>query len=307
MVNGNILAQLSLSPNCQKPQRAKFSASNCVIDMKKFEWEPGQAGFIEIDGVRLEAICYGPEPEDAPTIVMLHEGLGCVALWRDFPQQIAAETGLGVFVYSRAGYGASDPVQLPRPLDYMYREAEEALSKILDAIGFQSGVLLGHSDGASIAGIYAGTREDHRVRGLILMAPHFFTEDVGIASIQAAREAYDHGDLKKRLSKYHHQVDNAFLGWNGAWLDPKFRQWNIADVIDYWRIPVLAIQGREDQYGTLAQVEEIESRIYSPVELLILDDCRHSPHLEAAGEVIAGIGEFIERLSRMENVDVEIR
>ncbi len=275
--------------------------------MTKFEWEPGETNFIDIDGVKLEAVCYGPAPQDAPTIIMLHEGLGCVALWRDFPQQIAAETGLGVFVYSRVGYGESDPVNLPRPLDYMHQEADMVLSIVLDEIGFQSGILLGHSDGASIAAIYAGTREDHRVRGLVLIAPHFFTEDIGIASIAEAREAYESGNLRDKLAKYHKDVDNAFLGWNGAWLDPKFRQWNISEVIDYWRIPVLVIQGREDQYGTLAQIDEIQSRIYSPLDVAIIDDCKHSPHLEATDKVISVVGEFVERLSRMENEHVEIR
>jgi pimeloyl-ACP methyl ester carboxylesterase len=275
--------------------------------MTKFEWEPGETNFMEIDGVKLEAVCYGPAPQDAPTIIMLHEGLGCVALWRDFPQQIAAETGLGVFVYSRVGYGASDPFSLPRPLDYMHQEADLVLSKVLDEIGFQSGILLGHSDGASIAAIYAGTREDHRVRGLVLIAPHFFTEDVGLASIAEARDAYESGNLRDKLAKYHKDVDNAFLGWNGAWLDPKFRQWNISEVIDYWRIPVLVIQGREDQYGTLAQIDEIESRIYSPLDVVIIDDCKHSPYLEATDKVISVVGEFVERLSRMENEHVEIK
>ena len=273
--------------------------------MTSFEWEPGEAGFIEIEGSRLEAICYGPAPSDAPTIVMLHEGLGCVALWREFPQQIAAETGLGVFIYSRAGYGASDPVELPRPLDYMTREAD-VLGNVLNSTGFQSGILLGHSDGASIAAIYAGSREDFRIRGLVLMAPHFFTEDTGIASIEAARVAYEKDDLRQRLSKYHRDVDNAFLGWNGAWLDPEFRNWNVADVIDYWRIPVLAIQGLEDQYGTLAQINEIETRSYAPVDVEIIDGCKHSPHLEATDRTIAAVSEFVERLSRLENEHVEI-
>jgi pimeloyl-ACP methyl ester carboxylesterase len=275
--------------------------------MGNFEWAPGEPGHFQIDGTQLEAVCYGPAPQDAPTIIMLHEGLGCVALWRDFPQKVAAETGLGVFVYSRAGYGASDPARLPRPLNYMHQEAENVLSKVLDAIGFKSGILLGHSDGASIAAIYAGTREDHRVRGLILIAPHFFTEEMGIASIEAARLAYEEGGLREKLSKYHKDVDNAFIGWNAAWLDPKFHEWNISEVIDYWRIPVLAIQGKDDQYGSLAQIEEIESRIYSPFDVVILEDCKHSPHLEASDRVISEVGEFVERLSRMENEYVEIK
>ena len=175
---------------------------------------------------------------------MLHEGLGCVALWRDFPRRLAAATGFGVFAYSRAGYGQSDPVPLPRPLDYMTREARETLPELLDAIGLRRGVLLGHSDGASIAAIYAGSVEDFRVRGLVLMAPHFFTEKGGLASIAAAREAYATSDLRAKLAKYHRDVDNAFRGWNDAWLDPGFKAWNIADAIDYLRVPALGDSGR---------------------------------------------------------------
>ena len=148
--------------------------------------QPPAGNSLEIDGVRLECRWIGPPPDSAPTIVMLHEGLGCLALWRDFPDRLADATGCGVFVYSRQGYGASDPVPLPRPLTYMEDEARQVLPKLLDAIGFRRGVLLGHSDGASIAAIYAGGIEDHRVRGLVLYAPHFFVEDISVESIAAA-------------------------------------------------------------------------------------------------------------------------
>src|SRR5271168_5005175 len=171
--------------------------------MTSFRWRDGVGETIVAAGKRLEAIVWGPAPGAAPTIVMLHEGLGCVALWRDFPRRLAEATGFGVFVYSRAGYGQSDSVELPRPLDYMTREARETLPLVLDAIGFQRGILLGHSDGASIAAIYAGAIEDFRVRGLVLIAPHFFTEESGLAAIAAALAAYEAGDLKRRLAKYH--------------------------------------------------------------------------------------------------------
>jgi pimeloyl-ACP methyl ester carboxylesterase len=272
-----------------------------------FEWRDGSAGALTIQGKRLETLCHGPATDRAPTIVMLHEGLGCVDLWRDFPRRLAAATGFGVFAYSRAGYGRSDPVTLPRPLDYMTREALGTLPALLDAIGFRHGILLGHSDGASIAAIHAGSVEDFRVRGLVLMAPHFFTESSGLASIAAAREAYASGDLKTRLAKYHVNVDSAFRGWCDAWLDPGFSAWNIADVIDYWRIPALAIQGAGDQYGTLAQIREIESRAYSPVDVEIFGDCKHSPHLDQPEKTLAAVAEFCERLERIENAVVEIK
>ena len=172
--------------------------------MKPFAWIEGVAGTVVAAGKRLEAIAYGPPPGSAPTIVMLHEGLGCVALWRDFPQKVAAATGWGVFAYSRAGYGQSDPVDLPRPLDYMSQEASLSLPQVLDAIGFRRGVLLGHSDGASIAAIYAGEHADARVEGLVLMAPHVFAEAPGLASIAEAKEAYATGDLRARLAQISH-------------------------------------------------------------------------------------------------------
>ena len=272
--------------------------------MAGFAWKDGIESELVIGGTRLEAVAFGPPPGSAPTIVMLHEGLGCVALWRDFPSRLAQATGMGVFAWSRAGYGKSGPVPLPRPLDYMTREAMEMLPQILDGIGFKRGILLGHSDGASIAAIYAGGVEDFRVRGLVLIAPHFFTEQVGLDAIAAARTAYDSGDLRSKLARYHANVDNAFRGWNDAWLDPGFRDWNISDAIDYWRIPVLAVQGDEDQYGTLAQISEIEGRIYSPLDKLILKGCRHSPHVEATDRLLDAVGEFAARLQRIENEPV---
>jgi pimeloyl-ACP methyl ester carboxylesterase len=181
------------------------------------------SGFLQIGSHSLEYRMIGPRPDRAPTIIMMHEGLGCVGLWNDFPDKLQQATRCGVFVYSRAGYGKSSPVALPRPLSYMHDEARDMLPALLDAIGFRRGLLLGHSDGASIATIYAGTHQDHRVGGLVLIAPHFFTEDSGIASIEEARKAYETGDLRQRLARWHKDVDNAFRGRNGAWLDPEFR------------------------------------------------------------------------------------
>jgi len=244
------------------------------------------SGTLVVRSKTLEYKCWGPGPADAPTIVLLHEGLGCCTLWRDFPERLTQATGFGVFAYSRAGYGQSDAAELPRPLDYMTREAKEVVPAVLDSIGFERGVLLGHSDGASIAAIYAGTLADHRVRGLIVMAPHFFTEENGLKEIAAA--------------KAHKTADNAFKGWNDAWLHPEFKEWDVSDVIDYLRIPVLAIQGRDDQYGTLAQIEEIRSRCYSPVDTYIVENCRHSPHLEQATAVLQKVSDYCRRLQAIE-------
>ncbi len=275
--------------------------------MAAIAWKGGAHVTITVAGKRLEAACYGPAPGQAPTIVMLHEGLGCLSLWQDFPERLAEATGFGVFVYSRAGYGQSDPVELPRPLDYMSREALQSLPEILDAIGFKRGILLGHSDGASIVSIYAGSVEDFRVRGLVLIAPHFFTEPSGLASIAEARRQYETADLREKLSKYHHDVDNAFRGWNKAWLDPGFEAWDITEMIDYWRVPVLAVQGALDQYGTSAQIREIEKRIYAPIDVEILAGCGHSPHAERQEQTLTAVMEFAARLERIECAAVEIK
>lgn len=264
------------------------------------EW--ADKGFLTAGGKSLEYACWGPAPTKAPTLVLLHQGLGCTALWRDFPAKLTEATGFGVFAYSRAGYGQSDPADLPRPLDYMTREAVDVLPDVLNAIGFERGVLVGHSDGATIAAIYAGSVIDMRLRAVVTMAPHFFTEDMGLTEIAAARVAYETTDLRERLAKYHANPDNTFRGWNDSWLHPDFKAWNVSEVIDYLRIPVLAIQGKDDQYGTLAQIEEIENRSYAPVESLILDECRHSPFLDQPEKVLAEISDFCARLERIEAV-----
>ena len=207
-------------------------------------------GFFDIGTQKLEYRMIGPRPDQAPTVVLLHEGLGCVGLWNDFPDKLQQATGCGVFVYSRDGYGQSSPVKLPRRLSYMHDEARQTLPLLLQTIGFQRGLLIGHSDGASIAAIYAGSHQDHRVGGLVLMAPHFFTEDMGIASIEEARKVYETGDLRARLARWHADVDNAFKGWNGAWLDPEFRQWDITEFLAYIRVPILIVQGEDDRFKT---------------------------------------------------------
>ncbi len=258
---------------------------------------------MQVGGAELEAVCIGPSPSAAPTIVMLHEGLGCVRLWRDFPDRLAQETGHGVFVYSRCGYGDSQPCTLPRPLDYMTREAMDVLPEVLSEIGLRRGILLGHSDGASIAAIYAGSIQDHRIRGLVLMAPHFFTEPMGLAAIAKAKQVYETRNLRIKLAAYHSDVDNTFRGWNDAWLDPAFVNWNIEDAIAHIRVPVLAIQGNDDQYGTLAQIRALQEQLYSPLDVEMLDNCRHSPFIDQPERTLAAIAAFVARLDRIEAVD----
>jgi pimeloyl-ACP methyl ester carboxylesterase len=255
-------------------------------------------GFLSIDGASLEYKWLAPQAADAPTIVMLHEGLGSVGLWGDFPERLQQATGAGIFAYSRAGYGQSSPVTLPRPLDYMQREALDVLPKVLDAIGFKRGLLLGHSDGASIAAIYAGSHQDHRLQGVALIAPHFIVEDVSVTSIAAIKTTFETADLRAKLARWHKDVDNAFYGWNGAWLDPEFRGWDISEYLAYIRIPVLILQGANDQYGTLRQLEIAREECYCPVDIKVISEAGHSPHREAPGATLDAIEQFAKAALR---------
>ena len=261
--------------------------------------EPGQ-GVLEIAGKRLEWAAWVGDLPGRPVIVLLHEGLGCVGLWRDFPQALARATGCGVFAFSRAGYGQSDAADLPRPVDYMTREAVEVLPAVLDALGAERVILMGHSDGATIALEHAGRVFSPRVRGLVLMAPHVFTEPMGLAEIARAAQVFATGDLAQRMARWHRDPVATFRGWNEAWLNPDFARWDISEVIDHLRVPALVIQGREDQYGTLAQVDEIATRSPAPVEVLVLDDCRHSPQFDQPAAVLDATARFLERLSAHE-------
>ena len=262
-------------------------------------------GHLDIGDTALEYRMIGPRPDAAPTIVMLHEGLGSVTTWGDFPRKLAAKTGVGVFVYARAGYGRSSPITLPRPLDYMQREATEVLPQLLDAIGFRRGILLGHSDGATIAACYAGSVQDHRVRGLILMAPHFFMEPSNIEAIRGTVTAFATTDLRAKLARHHSDVDGAFKGWSGAWLDPGFLKFDTTDALAYIRVPVLVIQGAADPYGTLAQVRVVEEECYCPVETLVLEGTGHAPHRERPAETLGAIGEFAHQIFRVHHEGIE--
>ena len=246
-------------------------------------------------GHRIEFTWHGPGPADAPTLVFLHDGIGCAATWRDFPALLARETGCGALVYSRAGYGASDPVTLPRPLTYMHDEGIVALPEVLDGAGVREAYLVGHSDGGSIALIHSSTpRAVPRVRGLLLEAPHVFCEEITVRAIEQARDEYLHGDLRARLERYHGgNVDCAFWGWNRAWLDPGFRAWNIEDRLPAITVPVLVVQGVDDPYGTLRQVEAIERRCGGTVRRCILERCGHSPHRDRYEATLSGMSAFV--------------
>ena len=258
--------------------------------------EPSMDLAFTIAGKKIEAGWHGPGPDDAPTLALLHEGLGSLSMWKEFPQKLAERSGYGVLVYSRPGYGNSDPVELPRPLTYMHEEARDVLPAVLDQAGVRKAILIGHSDGASIATIYAGSRQDFRVRGLVLIAPHFFVEDISVRAIAAAKDAYETGDLRGRLAKYHRDVDMAFWGWNQAWLDPNFRHWRIDEYLAYIRVPILIVQGQDDEYGTPAQIAVAQREAYCPVEIRMLPDARHSPQVDRPEETLEAIGEFVTRV-----------
>ena len=250
--------------------------------------------YLTAGGVRLETLALGEPAEGEPSLVLLHEGLGCVDMWRGFPWRLHEATGRHVFAYSRQGYGRSDPKPAPWTLDYMHREALDRLPAILEAAGLKDVVLIGHSDGASIAVIYAGGVRDHLAAGLVLMAPHVFNEPRSVESIAQAASAYRELDLRSRLRRYHGaNVDHAFWGWNRAWLDPGFLDWNIEEYLPSIAVPTLVIQGRQDQYGTPAQVEAIRRQAGAPVSCALLPDCRHSPHLDQPEMVLERIRAFL--------------
>ena len=265
---------------------------------------PETRGFLDLGCGRIEYVVWDATAT-GPAIVLLHEGLGSVSAWRDFPALLSRTTGLPVAAYSRAGYGRSSPATLPRPLDYMEREALEWLPKVLDALKFEDVFLLGHSDGASIAAIYAGSVEDHRVRGLVLVAPHFFVEDFGVGEIAKMRQRWDMTDLRERLARHHDDVDGAFLGWNGAWLDPGFRAFDITECLPYIRVPVLIVQGEADPYGSVRQVEVAVEDCMAPVETLVLAGCGHAPHVERRAETLAGIAAFIGHVMERDAISAE--
>lgn len=232
-------------------------------------------------------------------LVFLHEGLGSADLWRDFPERVASSTGCPVLAYSRSGYGRSSSIVLPRPLTYMHDEGIGVLPELLEALSITDAILVGHSDGASIAIVFAGSGDPRasRVRGIVLEAPHVFVEDVSITSIEAAKVAYEKGDLKKRLEKWHGEnVEVAFRGWNAAWLDPGFRSWNIERYLAGISVPVMAIQGAGDEYGTLAQLDAIESGLHSPFERVVLPGCGHAPHRDQPEATLAAITRFVRAL-----------
>jgi pimeloyl-ACP methyl ester carboxylesterase len=250
-----------------------------------------QTDELSVGGRRIEYGFVQPAAAAGIDLVMLHEGLGSVSMWREFPEQLARATGCRTLVYSRYGYGRSSPLHAPRSVDYMHEEARIWLPAILARLGIHRPLLFGHSDGASIALIHAGSAESE-VAGVIALAPHVKVEDLTVRSIVAAKTAFLESDLPTRLSRHHAAVDSAFWGWNRIWLDPAFRSWNIEGLLPSIRCPILAIQGEDDEYGTMEQIASI-ARTAPDSRVLALPACRHSPHRDQPQAVLAAAKEFV--------------
>jgi pimeloyl-ACP methyl ester carboxylesterase len=251
--------------------------------------------FVNAGGHRLEYERIDAGSRDRPTLVLLHEGLGSIAMWRDFPNRLAHATASRVVVYSRYGYGNSDPLTAPRTVRYMHDEAERVLPEFLDALAIERPILVGHSDGGSIALIHAGWG-GRGVTAIVAMAPHVMVEDISIASIAEARDAFRTTRLRRRLGRYHADVDGAFLGWNDIWLSSGFREWNVEAYLRKIDCPILAIQGEDDEYGTMEQLARIAEGA-SDVRRLKLADCRHSPHRDQTDAVLGAIARFVDRVT----------
>jgi len=261
-------------------------------------------GEVVVDGKRLETLWIEPSAAAMGTIVMLHEGLGSIALWKDFPRRLATRTGHGVLVYSRYGHGNSDKLTEKRQVQFMHREGEVVLPELLGKLEIEQPILLGHSDGGSIALIFAG-RYPNQARALILEAPHVFVEDLSVASISAAKAAYETTDFRGKLSRYHANVDETFWGWNDIWLDLRFRSWNIEPYLKSIQCPVLCIQGEQDEYGTPAQVDTIAAQVPT-AEVVMLPDCAHSPHRDQRDLTLEAMAKFVDTLAQR-NADLPVR
>lgn len=253
---------------------------------------------VEVGGHRLEVVGLNDAGDD-PTLVFLHEGLGSIELWRSFPGDLTAATGHRGLVYSRLGHGWSDVLSGPRPLDFFEREALDVLPPLLESLNITRPILVGHSDGASIALIHAVY---HDVAALVLLAPHVFVEDFGLLEIARLTSEWSNGTLEKKMARYHRDPAATFFGWSDVWLDPAFREWTMVDLLPRIRCPVLTIQGLTDPYGTLTHVSAIEDAVKTRVQRTDLEDCDHHPHLSQPGATLETAARFIESVATSSGV-----
>ena len=263
---------------------------NLMISMLKKD-------FLTVNGARLEIARINPQATTKTTLVFLHEGLGSTFMWRDFPAKLTAVTGCKAFVFSRLGYGESDSCPLPRPIRFMHDEGLTVLPEVLKAARIDDYILIGHSDGGSIALIHAGDLPTKGLRGVVTEAAHVFCEELTVQSIRKAKTDFLTGDLRKQLEKYHSaNTDTAFWGWNDVWLHPDFIHWNIEDYLPHIQVPILAIQGEDDNYGTKAQIEAIVQQAGGGTETVMLSACGHAPHCDREKAVLAAMNGFIRGL-----------
>jgi len=250
---------------------------------------------VVVDGLRLEYRDVPAMADEGSTLLLLHEGLGCVAMWRDFPEKLAAATGRRVVAWSRAGYGGSQPDPQSRTPRYMHRQAEVAVPALLAALNIERPILIGHSDGGSIALIFAATFPEVPL-GIAVMAPHEFVEEAALAGIRAAGAAWETTDLPQKMARYHRdKAPRVFADWHDTWLSPAFRDWSIEDCLPKIRCPVLAIQGEDDEYATMRQVDLIAEQV-AGTQVLKLARCGHSPHRDQEAAVLAALAAFVRRL-----------
>lgn len=252
--------------------------------------------FLKLATRKIEIQWHQTGQKDHPTLIFLHEGIGCVEMWKDFPRKVSQETGCPVLVFSRFGYGNSDLYPNPWKINFMHKEALRILPEIIKETQIKNYILIGHSDGGSIAIIFAGGPHSKGLKGVITEAAHVFCEPITINCIQQAKINYEQHTLRQGLKKYHGKnTENAFRGWNDVWLNPTFINWNIEKYLSRIKVPLLAIQGKDDQYGTEKQIESIKSHV-NHAKTYLIDDCRHSPHLEQPEKILNIMTQFIYKI-----------
>lgn len=251
--------------------------------------------FLTLGNKKIETCWHNTGQKGLPTLIFLHEGLGCVKMWKNFPLAVSRATRCPALVFSRYGYGSSDPDPLPWKINFMHHQALKILPDIIQAAQIRDYILIGHSDGGSIGIVFAGSPLARGLKGLVTEAAHVFCEPVTVACIRQAKIQYDRHHLKQGLEKYHGKnTENAFRGWNDVWLNPNFIHWNIEKYLGRIKVPLLAIQGKDDQYGTIKQIESI--RHHAPhAQTCLMDDCRHAPHNEQPEKTLDLIARFVHR------------
>ena len=259
--------------------------------------DPKPMDFLTVNGKKLEYAWLGPGPDDAPTLVFLHEGLGCAAMWHDFPAALVERTGCGALVFSRAGYGGSDACELPRPVRFMHDEGLTVMPALFEAAGLRKAILIGHSDGGSIALIFAGGLQPSAVLGMITMAAHVHCEPLTRHAIEKIGHDFERGPLRSALERYHGpNTSCAFRGWKDVWLHPDFVHWNIEEYLPRIFVPLLAIQGDHDRYGTAGQIASIKNKAGAGAEILLMKGCGHAPHKEFPDATLGAMHRFIQKV-----------